>query len=346
MSIDWNALPGLPTRVATGVVPDHFGDLAGELAAVSAASGNAVAAVAVTDLAWVRCSGSDAQSFLHNQVTSDVNHLAVGHWQHSAWCTAKGRMLANFVLARADGGEGYLLGMPQELVPGIVKRLRMFVLRSQVVIDDLSDSVATVAFCGSGIESLAAALGTNELPASNGVARADGCWIVRLSDRVAVVAIEAEKLPSLAPVMQVARPVGFAAWKLVEVQSGVPVIRLATQEEFVPQMVNFDKIGGVSFHKGCYPGQEIVARTQYLGKVKRHLYRVSADQAIEAGQALFAPGSGDESAQSCGTVANAAPGPNGGWTALAVILESAADAPLHAGSPAGPLLSNIDLVAA
>jgi folate-binding protein YgfZ len=136
------------------------------------------------------------------------------------------------------------------------------------------------------------------------------------------------------------------AWLWLDVQAGIPRIVAATKEAFIPQMVNFDKIGGVSFHKGCYPGQEVIARTQYLGKVKRHLYRVSSPLEVTPGQALYPSGPANDPGTACGTVANSAPSPDGGWVALAVVLESASDARIHAGSPDGPTLFNIDLVAA
>jgi tRNA-modifying protein YgfZ len=343
MPIDWNALPGLPTRVAAGPVPDHFGDLQGELAAVSTES---KAAFALTDYAWIRCSGPDARSFLHNQLTSDVNHLAPGRWQHSAWCTAKGRMLANFVLVHSDTPDTFLIAMPAELLPAILKRMRMFILRTKVVLDDLSGSYATLGVLGSGLDRALADLGVKVSPAADEtVAFGDG-WILRLSTGSALLVAMTEQLPTLNTLPQRARPVGLLAWKLAEVRNGVAVIRAPTQEEFVPQMVNFDKLGGVSFHKGCYPGQEVIARTQYLGKVKRHLYRVRSSEEIQPGQSLYPSGPGVDPGTACGTIANAAPSPDGGWVALAVVLESSSDARIHAGSPEGPTLSNIDLVAA
>ena len=343
MPIDWNALPGLPTRVAAGLVPDHFGDLSGELAAVSNESQTTVA---LTDYAWIRCSGPDARSFLHNQFTSDVNHLSPGHWQHSAWCTAKGRMMANFVLVHADSPDTFLIAMPSELLPAILKRLKMFVLRAKVVLEDLSETVATLAVLGPGAEGALAGIGVSVATAADQAVGFGGGWTVRLSSGSALLAVAAEQLPALGQLCGAARPVGLSAWKLAEVRSGVPVIRAETQEEFVPQMVNFDKLGGVSFHKGCYPGQEVIARTQYLGKVKRHLYRVRSAQEIQPGQSLYPSGPGTDAGTACGTISNAAPSPEGDWVALAVVLESSSEARIHAGSPDGPTLSNIDLVAA
>jgi folate-binding protein YgfZ len=122
----------------------------------------------------------------------------------------------------------------------------------------------------------------------------------------------------------------------LDIQAGIPLITDATKEEFVPQMANFDQIGGVSFHKGCYPGQEVIARTQYLGKVKRHLYRISATVPIAAGNPVYSP---ENPEHACGMVANAAPAPEGGYVALAVIQEGFVDAgDLELGAPGGSRL--------
>ncbi|MDR1660705.1 MAG: hypothetical protein LBR94_10315, partial [Desulfovibrio sp.] len=115
-------------------------------------------------------------------------------------------------------------------------------------------------------------------------------------------------------------PAGAPVWQWLDIAAGIPRIAAATCEAFVPQMANFDRIGGVSFHKGCYPGQEVVARAQYLGKVKRHLYRARAAGPIAAGMSVF-PAAAPE--QPCGQIANAAPAPGGGFEALAVLLEDA-----------------------
>jgi folate-binding protein YgfZ len=114
-------------------------------------------------------------------------------------------------------------------------------------------------------------------------------------------------------------PVGTPVWQWLDIQAGLPLITEDTKEQFVPQMANFEQMGAVSFHKGCYPGQEIVARTQYLGKVKRHLYRAHSASPMAAGQAIYSPLHAE---QPCGMVVNAAPAPAGGHDALAVVQES------------------------
>ena len=140
-----------------------------------------------------------------------------------------------------------------------------------------------------------------------------------------------------------AEPVGAPCWDWLNIRSGIPVILPETQEQFVPQMVNLDAIGGVSFQKGCYPGQEIVARTQYLGKIKRRLYLANINSSeggkqiyVAAGDELF---SADMEGQSSGMVANASPSPGGGFDVLAVIqISSVEGGRIHWKSPDGPAL--------
>jgi folate-binding protein YgfZ len=134
-------------------------------------------------------------------------------------------------------------------------------------------------------------------------------------------------------------PAGTAAWQWLDIQAGWPLVTASTQEEFVPQMANFELLGGVSFKKGCYPGQEIVARTQYLGKLKKRMYRasVTANGLPAAGTDLYSPDLGE---QSCGKVVTATPSPEGGYELLAVMQMSSHEGnDVHLGSPGGPQLA-------
>ena len=307
----------------------HFGDPAGELAA--AATGTVV--VPLLQLASIEASGADARSFLHAQFTNDLNHLQEGQAQLSAWCSAKGRMLANFIAYRQE--EGYRLILAADLQPAILKRLQMFVLRAQVKLADGNASLGHLGVAGKeAAEALAAAgLPVPEAPMS--LAAQNGCSVIRLSPARFIVAAP---LAGLADVWQRlaarAAPAGLPAWEWLDVREAMPWITAATREEFVPQMADLEKLGGVSFHKGCYPGQEVVARTQYLGKVKRHLYRLKSAGPLQPGEELHSPASPDQSA---GKVVCCAPDPAGGFAALAVVIASAA-ADLHQGAADGPRL--------
>lgn len=316
-----------------------FGDADGEL---GAAAGGATVAAPLPHLAPILCGGADSRSFLQNQLTSDISHLKSGHAQHSAWCTAKGRMLASFLVVNAD--DSLHLIVAEDLLDTVLKRLKMFVLRSQVTLADGRDSLAIVGVAGPrAAEGLAAA----SLPAPAEVLRAENSAAgisVRLDADRFVVAARTDSLPAVWNALtRVARPVGTPVWRWLDVRAGLPLVDAATSEEFVPQMADFDKLGGVSFHKGCYPGQEVVARTQYLGKVKRHLYRARGTDVLRPGDKLF--GSGSDSDPACGMIAVAAPSPDGGWIALAVLQESALAGQVRVGSPHGSPLQQLTAVA-
>ncbi len=314
MNFIWQEfLGGSDARIENGRITD-FGDNVAELASAR----DATIVSPLVHLGLIECSGEEAKSFLHNQLTSDINHLASGSAQHSAWCTAKGRMLASFLLYR--NGFDYRALLASDLLATIQKRLQMFVLRSRVKIADLSSGQEIIGLSGPQAE---AALHNAGLPvpasvletasfASGSVIRLDG-------SRLIIVVVSAAAADLWKTLGEMARPAGTPVWQWLDIQAGIPLITDATKEAFVPQMANFDKLGAVSFHKGCYPGQEVVARTQYLGKVKRHLYRIHAASAITPGTAIY---TAEHLESPCGMIANAAPAPGGGYDALAVVQES------------------------
>ncbi len=314
-------------RIDNGTVAD-FGELASELASAR----DATIISPLTHLGMLECAGDDTKTFLHNQLTSDISHMASGSAQHSAWCSAKGRMQVSFLLYRH--GPDYRALLSSDLLAGIQKRLQMFVLRSKVTITDLSGTHEFIGLSGSQSE---VALQNAGLPAPVKLMETTDFvsgTVIRLEASRFVIAATSEASTELWKKLAAnARPVGTPVWHWLDIQAGIPRIVEATKEAFVPQMVNFDKIGGISFHKGCYPGQEIIARTQYLGKVKRHLYRIHASNPIDAGASIFAPESPDHP---CGMVANVAPSPTGGYDALAVIQENFIEAAgLRLGTPGG-----------
>lgn len=341
-NFDWKPvfadLNGTPSAVWEGSGVLHFGDSAAELAA---AQGNTVVAP-LAHYGLIACQGEDSTTFLHNQLTSDVNHLQQGKAQHAGWCSPKGRMLASFLVIR--GRQGYRLRLSSELSAPIARRLAMFILRAKVAVADRSDAFAIIGLSG---PQAVTALSAAALPVPAGLLE-----VAENDVGVTVTRVDAARFELLVPASMVAdtwrllatdaTPVGVAAWRWLEVRSGIPLVTAATQEEFVPQMVNFDKIGGVSFNKGCYPGQEVVARTQYLGKVKRHLFRLVAQTEVAAGNPLFSEATPDHP---CGIVVNAAPAPDGFVEALAVLQENAIGTAIRLHAPDGPVVSDISLVA-
>ncbi|MDR0439917.1 MAG: folate-binding protein, partial [Candidatus Accumulibacter sp.] len=295
-----------------------FGNPEGELAAAR----DATIVAPLTHLALIGFAGDDARTFLHNQLTSDVNHLATKSAQHAAWCSPKGRMLASFTLFRRDAD--YLALLSADLREFVQKRLQIYVLRSKVVIGDCSASHEILGVSGPRAADALQSAGLEAPAAAMGVATAASAdaSVIRLDDRRYVIVAASGAAGRIWQALSaIAAPAGAPVWQWLDIAAGIPRVAAATREAFVPQMADFDRIGGVSFHKGCYPGQEVIARARYLGKIKRHLYRARAAGPIAAGMSVFPAATPD---QPCGQIANAAPAPGGGFEALAVLLEDAA----------------------
>ncbi len=315
MTPDWqDYLAAQGARFDNGQIVD-FGDPARELSAAR----EATVLCPLTHLAPFECTGNDAPTFLHNQLTSDVNHLGTDAAQYAAWCSPKGRMLVSFILCRNENG--YLGLLSADLLAFTLKRLQMYVLRSKVSIVDRSADLLCLGVSGPQAE---AALQRAGLPVPKGsmhTASNATSTVIRIDEPRFIILAARATVPSVWEALsQNAVPAGMPAWRWLDIQAGIPLISEATKEAFVPQMVNYDKIGGVSFHKGCYPGQEVVARTQYLGKVKRHLYRFHAECGVATGGSVY-PVAGSTEQQPCGIIAGIAPSPEGGYDGLAVILE-------------------------
>ena len=311
----------------------HFGDAAAELRR----SAQEPILADLSHYALIRFAGDDAQTFLQGQVSNDVRLLNGENSQWAAYCTPKGRMLASFLLWR--DAQGFLMQLPASLREAIQKRLSMFVLRSKVTLSDESTNWVRLGLAGPGAaQSLSETLGVSP-PAPYGLVSIPGGTLLSLAGGCFEILTPPAGAPALWDTLaQRFHPVGGGRWDWHLLRAGIPVILPATQEEFVPQMVNFELVGGVSFKKGCYPGQEIVARTQYLGKPKRRMYLAHLTSATppQPGDALFSADMGD---QASGLIINAAPAPEGGYDVLAVIqTASAAAGPIHWKSPDGPVL--------
>ncbi len=309
----------------------NFGDAQGELLAAS----QQTVIVPLTHLALIKATGDDAKTFLHSQFTNDINHLEHLQAEHAAWCSAKGRMQASFIAWHET--DAYRLMLAADLLEATQKRLKMFVLRSKVTLTAENEQILLGISGPKAVEALSDA----GLTAPSDVMRCtstDGITVIYLDTQRYILLAGENVAPDLWQKFSVkARPAGVPAWRWLDVQAAFPLITLATKEEFVPQMADFEKIGGVSFHKGCYPGQEIVARTQYLGKVKRHLFRLSADVPLHAGDELYSP---DNLDQASGKIMSAAPSPSGAYVALAVVQSNYAEN-LRLASREGPLVTAI-----
>jgi len=286
----------------------------------------------LTDWGVIRAQGADAASFLHGQLTQDVQHLGERSACLAGYCTAKGRLLASAVVWRA-GSDELLLACSADVLPATLKRLSMFVLRAKCKLSDASAGLALHGMAGSvatawlGSNAPASVWQRSELLGGDAIRLPDAAGSARYLLALPA-ASAAPPLPELAP----------DAWQWLEVSSGVARIVGATVEQFVPQMVNFELVGGVNFQKGCYPGQEIVARSQYRGSVKRRAFVFSCDSAAQPGQEVFYSADAEQPA---GMVVNAASLAGAHRALVEVKLAALDDGTLHLGAAAGPSMKRV-----
>jgi len=285
-------------------------------------------------LGMLSCTGDDAREFLHAQLTNDFSALAADRARYAGWCSAKGRLLANFLVV--PQAQGFLLQLSRDLAPAVAKRLSMFVLRAKVKATDASNEWTQFGLWGTGAAERLAALGM-PVPTGDLVVAPDAdAVVVRITQQHFVLLVKAaqrDRVPGNSD---------EGAWALEEIRAGRPLVVQATQDLFVPQMVNLERLGAVDFKKGCYPGQEIVARTQYRGVLKRRMVRARVAAAAAPGNDLYAD---DLPGQASGTVVNAAPAPEGGSELLAVVQISSLEnaAAIRFGAADGPQLELLPL---
>ena len=277
--------------------------------------------------------GADAAAFLQAQLTSDIASLGAARTQYSGYCSPKGRLLATFVVWRCE--DEFFLQLPEALRAAVQARLSKYVLRARVKLVQAERQL--LGFWGPGAKEVLDQLaGAAPHEVHEALVTEDLC-VTRLPlDRylVAVAAGRADRVRSA--LAAAACEQAESAWCALDVAAGVPVITAQTQEEYVPQMVNLDLIGGVSYSKGCYPGQEIVARTHYLGRLKQRMYRVRVPVAgVHCGDRLFSEAFGPD--QASGAILNVAPAADGGHDALAVIRTDGLDR-VHWRSADGPAI--------
>ncbi len=264
-------------------------------------------AAALAHWGVIRASGEDAASFLQGQLTSDVASLDASGARLAGYCSPKGRLLASFVVWRPAADE-VLLACSADLLPVTLKRLKMFVLRARCVLTDATQEVPLTGIACADAAVAAEVLGA--AAAGAGVwqrVERDGASLVRLPDAAGALRwLAAAPAPGFAP--PALPPMRVAAWRWLEVASGVATIEAATADLFVPQMLNYELLGGVDFRKGCYPGQEVVARSQYRGTLKRRSLLFEVDAPAQAGQEVF---HSEDPGQPAGQVVNAAAAPGG-----------------------------------
>jgi len=281
----------------------------------------------IDDWGVIRARGADAATFLQGQLTNDVLGLDAGRARLAGFCSAKGRLQASFVVWKA-GDDEFLLACSASLLAATLKRLSMFVLRAKCKLSDASDEILLWGLAGGAAT---AALGN---AATWEKRERDGAAVIRLPDAEGTTRALFAAPPGVEP--PAAPALALATWRWLEVRSGIVTIEAATVDRFVPQMVNFELVGGVDFQKGCYPGQEVVARSQYRGTTKRRTLLFDCDSVPTAGDDVFVAGDRNEPA---GTVANAAPHPvQRGGSALVEVRLAALGADLRLGGADGPEL--------
>ena len=282
--------------------------------------------------------GEDAAKFLQGQVTCNLNYLNDNQSSLGARCTPKGRMLSSFRIVPVD--DGYLLAMARELIESQQADLQKYAVFSKSRLSD--ESSAWVRFGLSGGDAVLNELGLQLGATSDTIARTDSLLAVRLSDGRAELWAPTEDAQALQAKLAARLPhAPLNDWLLAQIRAGVGQVFGATRERFIPQMINLQALGGVSFKKGCYTGQEIVARMQYLAKLKRRLHRLRlvGSELPAVGIELFSPAHGS----SVGEVVLAAQAGDA-IELLAVLQEDAVnDGRIHLGSSEGPTLTLLDL---
>ncbi|KND59037.1 Folate-dependent protein for Fe/S cluster synthesis/repair in oxidative stress [Candidatus Paraburkholderia schumanniana] len=295
-----------------------------------------------TQFGVIDVKGEEAAAFLHNQITNDVQHLDASTARLAGYCSPKGRLLGSFLMWSTADAVRLLIA--HDVQAAVQKRLSMFVLRSKAKLSDATPEIAAVGFAGDVRAALSGIF--DALP--DGVhVKVEGPHgsLIRVPDaahrpRFLWVGPKAEVETQFAKLDERLRRVPEPMWDWLDIHAGEPRITHATVEQFVPQMVNFDVLGGVNFKKGCYPGQEVVARSQYRGTIKRRTALAHTDAATPGAELFHS----DDPGQPCGLVVNAAPAEGGGVDCLVEIKLAALDnGSVHVGAADGPALTFLPL---
>jgi tRNA-modifying protein YgfZ len=286
-------------------------------------------------LGVIRAHGPEAAKFLQGQLTQDFVLLGAAEARLTAFCSPKGRMLASFIGFKHAPDE-ILLVCSRDLLAPTLKRLSMFVMRAQVKLSDASEAFAVWGVAGEADAGLATS------PWSQLNSAGGRSWTRLYPAEGIARALCVAPIPEGETAQPPAGPeLDLAHWQWLEVMSGVATITQPVVDAYVPQMVNYESVGGVNFKKGCFPGQEVVARSQFRGTLKRRAYRVEANEPMAVGQDVFHD---SDAEQPCGTVVAAAANPSGGWNAIVSMQTKAAESgQLNAGSASGPALTLLPL---
>jgi len=287
----------------------------------------------LTHSGLIRAQGDDAAKFLHGQFTQDFVLLGQNQARLAAFCNAKGRVQASFIGFKRSNSD-ILLVCSRDILASTLKRLSMFILRAKVKLSDASEDFALYGLAGSALQDATSKIANYT----------DKTWDKADFDETSLVNLyPADGVPRALWVAPVSHPapegktLSGALWDWSEVRSGIVTASQPIFEAFVPQMINYESVGGVNFKKGCYPGQEVVARSQFRGTLKRRAYLVHSEAALKAGDEVFLPA---DEGQPSGTVAQAAAAPAGGFDAIVSMQISAFEAgDVRLGRVDGPTLT-------
>ena len=284
-------------------------------------------------LGVLRVQGADAAAFLHGQLTQDFVLLGQDKARLAALCSPKGRVLASFIGFKRTP-EDILLLCSQDLLATTMKRLSMFVLRARVKISDASADFKVQGLAGALVHEWAP-----QLQQPWDLVQTGGASVLALYPAQGVA--RALRVAGVEEAAVAAPAITLDQWLLAEVRSGVATVQAALSDTLLPQMLNYESVGGVSFKKGCYPGQEVVARSQFRGTLKRRLFLARASGALAAGQEIF---SRADPEQPVGQVVQLAPLGAGACEALVCLqVASAQDTTLHAAGAEGVALTILEL---
>ena len=269
----------------------------------------------------LKISGEDAAEFLENQLTTHLPDLEQHGWLMSAWCNPKGRVLADFILYKRE--DAFYLVLPSMLKQNLVQRLRMFILRARVQIEDADENHALIGLQGSQIEPLLEQLDQTFVQSQPKLSHIEQISCIRFPDntpRVMLVIAADSIRRTLNQILMACQESDRSYWSLLDIKAGIPWVTTSTTEKFLPQMLNLDLSGGLSFQKGCYPGQEVIARVHYRGEVKQRL-------CIGTGHGNVIPGPGDviedaKTGKSLGDVIDAEPSGDASFQLIAACSES------------------------
>jgi folate-binding protein YgfZ len=287
-------------------------------------------------LGVLQFSGEDAEAFLQGQLSCDVAAVGLRSSAYGAYCSPQGRMLANFLLWREEAG--FTMVLSRDIASSVQKHISKFVLRAKLKVSDASDTIVMAGAAGSKADQALSDVFPDLPKQPNEVSRQpDTGTVIKLKDGRYLLVLTPSSAAALRQrLASVLVPVGAHAWRWLDIRNGVPVVTAATQDQLVPQMANFELLGGVSFNKGCYTGQEVVARIQHLGKLKRRMFLANVAAQAKAGDPLYSEDLGD---QASGMVVNAEASPDGGQDLLAVVQTASRESStVHLKSLEGPVL--------